>query len=118
MVARNYVPDRGDFVWIDLNPRQGHEQSGRRPAIVLSPKSYNRKTGLCVICPATRQAKGYAFEVEHISDRGELGVILSDHIRNVDWQARKVQFIGKVSAEVLNEVVGKLAALIIDPESD
>ena len=116
MVAKTYIPDRGDFVWIDLNPRQGHEQSGRRPAIVLSPKSYNRKTGLCVICPATRQSKGYAFEVEHVSSRGERGVILSDHVRNVDWQVRKAQFICRVSQEVLEEVTDKLSALISDVE--
>ncbi len=116
MVAKSYIPDRGDFVGINLNPRQGHEQSGRRPAIVLSPKTYNRKTGLCVICPATRQPKGYAFEVEHVSPRGEPGVILSDHVRNVDWQARKAQFICRVSEEVLHEVTDKLAALIIHPD--
>ena len=116
MVANRYIPDRGDFVWIDLNPQQGHEQSGRRPAIVLSPKTYNRKTGLCVICPATRQSKGYAFEVEHVSPRGQQGVILSDHVRNVDWQVRKAQFICRVSQEVLDEVTDKLSALIIDPE--
>ena len=116
MVAKNYSPDRGDFIWIDLNPRQGHEQSGRRPAIVLSPKSYNRKTGLCVICPATLQSKGYAFEVEHVSPRGERGVILSDHVRNVDWHVRQPQFICRVSSEVLDEVIAKLFALIIDPD--
>ena len=60
MSKGEYVPERGDFVWIDLNPRSGHEQSGLRPALVLSPRLYNRRTGLCVICPATRQAKGYA----------------------------------------------------------
>lgn len=116
MVAKTYIPERGDFVWIDLHPTQGHEQSGRRPAIVLSPKSYSQKTGLCVICPATRQAKGYAFEVEHVSPSGDLGVILSDHVRNVDWKVRRVQFICRVSAEVLEDVIAKLSALIIDPE--
>ena len=118
MAAKSYVPDRGDFIWIDLNPRMGHEQSGRRPAVVLSPKSYNRKTGLCVICPATRQSKGYAFEVEQTSPRGDVGVILADHVRNVDWQLRKAQFICRVSADVLDDVIDKLSALIIDPDED
>lgn len=117
MAARRYVPDRGDFVWIDLNPRHGHEQSGRRPALVLSPLSYNRKTGLCVICPATRHAKSYAFEVSNPMPDGTTSVILSDHVRCVDWQARQIQFIDQVAPGVLQDVVAKLEALIIDPDA-
>jgi mRNA interferase MazF len=111
-----YVPDRGDFVWIDLTPRQGREQSGHRPALVISPKAYNRKTSLCVVCPATRQTKGYPFEVAvHTSD-GSTSVILADHIRSVDWKTRRVRRIEKVSEEVLDEVVGRLEALLINPD--
>jgi hypothetical protein len=82
--SSNYVPDRGDLVWITLNPTAGHEQAGRCPAMVISPRSYNRKTGLCIVCPATRQAKGYAFEVEIVMSvfRGDVpwpaGVPLAD----------------------------------------
>jgi mRNA interferase MazF len=114
---QNYVPDRGDFVWISLSPTSGHEQAGRRPALVISPKSYNRKTGLCVICPATRQAKGYAFEVAISSGDGNSGVVLSDHLRNVDWKARNIQFIHRVSDFELSEVVSRIEALLLSPDS-
>jgi mRNA interferase MazF len=112
MPSRTYTPERGDFIWIDLYPRTGHEQSGHRPALVLSPKSYNRKTGLCIICPATRQAKGYAFEVAIVDDKNQTSVILADHVRSVDWKMRKAQFILSVSREVIEEVVAKLETLI------
>jgi mRNA interferase MazF len=111
-----YVPDRGDFVWIDLNPRQGRDQSGHRPALVISPKAYNRKTSLCVVCPATRQAKGYPFEVAVHTADGSASVILADHVRSVDWKTRRVRRIDKVSEQVLGEVVGRLEALLIDPD--
>lgn len=111
-----YVPDRGDFVWIDLNPRQGREQSGHRPALVISPKAYNRKTSLCVICPATRQAKGYPFEVSVLTADGATTVVLADHVRSVDWKVRRVRKIETVRDEVLNEVIGRLEALLINPD--
>jgi mRNA interferase MazF len=118
VARRRYIPDRNDFIWIDLNPRLGHEQSGRRPAVVLSPKSYNRKTGLCIVCPATRQAKGYAFEVATAADHPEeTSVILADHIRCLDWRARNAQRIRAVSEDVVAEVVAKLEALIINPNT-
>jgi mRNA interferase MazF len=117
MGKRRYIPDRGDFVWVDLNPRQGHEQSGHRPALVLSPKSYNRRTGLCVLCPATRQGKGYAFEVANPTDAEPHSVILADHVRCVDWRVRNVGFIHQVKSPVLDEVIAKLEALIIAPDA-
>lgn len=113
---RNYIPDRGDFVWISLHPTPGHEQTGRRQALVISPKSYNRKTGLCVLCPATRQAKGYAFEVAIASGDGGSGVVLADHMRNVDWKTRNIQFIHCVSDSELAEVVAKIEALLVSPD--
>lgn len=113
---RNYVPDRGEFVWISLSPTTGHEQAGRRPALVISPKSYNRKTGLCVLCPATRQAKGYAFEVAIVSGGGSTGVVLADHLRNVDWKARNIEFIQRVSDSELSEVVARIEALLVSPD--
>ena len=115
MTTRVFVPDRGDLIWITLNPTLGHEQSGRRPALVLSPKEYNRKTGLCVVCPATRQQKGYGFEVVTAGPDGEVRVILADHLRNVDWRIRKAQKMYRVSNEVLDEVIARIEALLISP---
>ncbi len=112
MTAANYVPERGDLMWIDLSPSRGHEQSGRRPVLVLSPRTYNRKTGLCVVCAATRQRKGYAFEVV-ISDRqGQESIVLADHVRNIDWKARNAERMQKVSANIVDDVLDRLAALL------
>lgn len=108
----NYVPQRGDIVWLNLVPQSGREQSGRRPVLVLSPKSYNQKVGLALICPITNQAKGYAFEV--IIPRGlqVKGVILSDHVKSADWQTRNVEFICRVNELVIEEVVEKIETLL------
>ncbi len=113
---QSYIPDRGDFVWISLSPTSGHEQAGRRPALVITPQSYNRKTGLCILCPATRQAKGYAFEVPIEGGDGNTGVVLADHLRSVDWRARNVQFIHRVSDSELSEVIARLEALLVSPD--
>jgi mRNA interferase MazF len=113
---KTYVPNRGDFVWITLNPTAGHEQSGRRPALVLSPKSYNRKTGLCILCPATRHMKGYAFEVEVAHPDGTSSVMLSDHLRNIDWRARKIELIRQVEESVLAQAIAQIEALIVSPD--
>ncbi len=113
----NYLPDRGDLVWITLNPIAGHEQAGRRPAMVISPRSYNRKTGLCVLCTATRQAKGYAFEVEITNSDGSTTVVLADHLRNVDWKARNIQLIRRVSEAELSGVVARIDALLVSPDA-
>lgn len=116
MRQRTFVPDRGDLVWITLNPAAGHEQAGRRPALVISPKSYNRRTGLCVVCPATRQRKGYAFEVDVSDANEEPSVILSDHLRSVDWRARNVEQIKRVNDRALSEVIARIDALLITPD--
>jgi mRNA interferase MazF len=100
-----------------LNPAADHEQAGRRPALVLSPKSYNRKTGLCILCPATRQRKGYAFEVDVDEPDGTTSVVLSDHLRNVDWRARKIELIRRVPGHVLDGVIARIEALIVDPDA-
>jgi mRNA interferase MazF len=110
-----YVPKRGDLIWIQLHPSRGHEQAGHRPALVLSPAAYNRRTGLCVLCPATRKAKGYAFEVPVTTGQGDTSVILADHVRCVDWRARGAELIQPVPADVLDEVIAKLDVLIIAP---
>lgn len=107
-----YIPDSGDIIWVTFNPQAGHEQAGRRPALVLSPKTYNGKTSLAILCPITSQIKGYPFEVK-IPDGLEVsGAILSDQVKNLDWKARKAEFSCKLPPAVFNEVVQKLGALI------
>lgn len=112
MVKKSYIPDRRDVVWVDLNPTKGHEQANVRPALVLSPRAYNKKTGLLIACPLTTKAKGYPFEVV-INDAKEGGVILADQIRTLDWRARNVKFWRKAPALALNEVQAKLAVLVM-----
>jgi len=106
-----YIPDRGDIVWINLNPQKGHEQSGKRPAIVLSPKEYNGKTNLFLVCPVTSRIKKYPFEVV-INEEKIKGAVLSDQIRNMDWKARKVCFIQKISQTAMQEIQQKFLVLI------
>lgn len=84
-----FIPDRGDVVWLDFSPHAGHEQAGRRPALVLSPIEYNQKVGLLVCCPITNQAKGYPFEVAIPSGLPVAGVVLSDQVKNLDWNVRR-----------------------------
>jgi len=106
------VPDRGDVVRVSMNPQAGHEQAGRRPAIVLSPASYNGKVGLAILCPITNQVKGYPFEVSLPSDLPVTGVILSDQAKSLDWRARRAEFICKVPPENVLEVLQKLGTLL------
>ena len=107
-----YLPDRGDLVWLNFAPRTGHEQSGKRPAMILSPAIYNRKTGLALCCPITSQVKGYPFEVLLPANCATHGAILSDHVKNLDWRARSASFIEKISDDIVSQVVGKLSCLI------
>jgi mRNA interferase MazF len=113
MVKKPYVPSRRDIIWIDFNPTRGHEQSSVRPALVLSEKAYNQKTNLAVVCPITSKAKGFGFEVP-ISELELTGVILSDHVRSLDWSKRNTRFIQKASVEVCNEVEEKLSTLLFN----
>jgi len=107
-----YTPDSGDIVWITFNPQAGHEQAGRRPALVLSPAAYNGKVGLAILCPITSQVKGYPFEVL-IPDGLEIsGAILSDQVKSLDWKARKAEFGDTLPSSTFNEVVQKLSTLI------
>ncbi len=108
-----YTPDRGDIVWLNFTPQAGHEQKGKRPTIILSPKEYNKKTGLAVCCPITSNIKGYPFEVI-VNGKKIDGAVLSDHLKNLDWKARNIKYIEKAHAEVLNEVVEKISVLIIN----
>ncbi len=107
-----YVPKRGDAIWINFNPQAGHEQAGRRPAIVLSPQSYNGKVGLCLLCPITNKAKGYPFEVSIPAGLGVTGVVLSDQSKSLDWQVRDAEFIAELPETVTNEVLKKLKSLL------
>lgn len=107
----SYTPDRGDLIWLNFTPQAGHEQRGRRPAVVISPKQYNRKTNLALCCPVTSNIKGYPFEV-HLTGKKASGVILSDHIKNMDWKIRRAKFIERVDPNVLSECVAKLSTLI------
>jgi len=107
-----YIPDSGDIVWIMFNPQAGHEQAGHRPALVLSPKVYNGKVGLAILCPITSQVKGYPFEVLIPEGLEIKGAILSDQVKSLDWKARKAEFACKLPPEKYNEVVKKLSTLI------
>jgi mRNA interferase MazF len=112
VTPRARVPERGDVVWITLDPRAGHEQRGRRPAIVLSPLSYNRKVGLAIMCPITSAVKGYPFEVTVPEGLGVSGVVLADQIKSLDWRARRAEVKVKLPSEVTEEVLAKLNALL------
>ncbi|TDU00925.1 mRNA interferase MazF [Azorhizobium sp. AG788] len=105
-----YCPDRCDIIWIDFNPQTGREQANRRPAFVLSPRSYNRVTRLCILCPITSQIKGYPFEVE-LKSGSTTGVILSDQVKSLDWQQRRSDFIEN-NPDPFPEISGKLKALL------
>ena len=107
-----YVPERGDVVWITLNPQAGHEQAGRRPAVVVSPRSYNRKVGLGLFCPITSQVKGYPFEVALPTGLPVAGVVLADQVKSLDWRARQAEFAARLPGATSSEIVGKLAVLI------
>jgi len=109
-----YIPERGDVVWITLNPQAGHEQAGRRPAVVLSPSAYNGKVGLAILCPITNQEKGYPFEVKVPAGVGVTGVVLADQVKSLDWRARKAEKICTLPHEVTAEVLGKLNTLLSD----
>jgi len=95
-----------------MSPQSGHEQSGRRPALVLSPAAYNTKAGLALLCPVTSRRKGYPFEVPLPSGLPVQGVVLSDQVRSLDWRARRVEHAGNAPAEVVEEVLAKLATLL------
>ena len=112
MSRRSYVPDRGDIVWLQFNPQAGHEQAGHRPALVLSPASYNRRSGLMLCCPMTSQRKGYPFEVVIEMDTDRESVVLADQVKSLDWKVRKAVKKGTASIDVLAETLSKLQTLL------
>ncbi|AIQ56166.1 endoribonuclease MazF [Paenibacillus borealis] len=112
MVTGGYVPDRGDLIWLQFHPQAGHEQAGKRPALVVSPASYNGKVGLSLLCPVASKPKGYPFEVVIPQDLPIEGVILADQVKSLDWQSRQAAFICKVPQSILSDVIAKLDILI------
>jgi len=114
MKSGSYIPERGDIVWLNFNPQKGHEQRGKRPALVLSPKIYNEKTSLCVCIPITSKKKGYPFEVVLPDKLPIEGVILSDQIKNLDFSAREITFICKAPSTIIQLVQKNILALIVE----
>ena len=108
----SYVPDRSDLVWLEFTPQVGSEQCGRRPALVLSPKTYNRKVGLALFCPVTSKTKGYPFEVLLPDGYAVSGVVLSDQLKSLDWRSRKVKFIERASLDVMAMVTARVLTLL------
>ena len=111
MVKSSYIPERGDIVWASFSKKEGHEQRGRRPALVLSPKFYNERSELALVCPITSQEKAYTFEVP-LREGNTSGVVLADQVQSIDWQARHIKFITKIRNETLKEAQRKLFLLI------
>lgn len=112
MSKRPYVPERGDIVWLQFNPQAGHEQAGHRPALVLSPASYNRRSGLMLCCPMTSQKKGYPFEVVIPTDSDRDSVVLADQVKSLDWRVRNAVKKGTTSNDVITETLSKLQTLL------
>lgn len=108
-----YIPGKGDLIWLNFSPQAGHEQKGKRLALVISSKEYNKRTHLALCCPITSNRKGYPFEVV-LSGQKTKGVILADHLKNLDWKVRKARFIEKVKPKTLAECLEKIIALIVE----
>jgi mRNA interferase MazF len=111
MPPGRYVPECGDVVWLDLNPRAGHEQAGRRPVLVLSPAGYNR-LALAVVCPITSKAKGYPFEVRIPPTARVVGVVLSNHLASLDWAARNAELMDRLPRAFAKQVATKFVTLL------
>jgi len=116
-MPRRYVPQRGDLVWLSFTPQAGHEQAGRRPALVLSPAAYNGKVGLALVCPVTSQVKGYPFEVGIPAGLPVNGVVLSDQVKSLDWRVRRAEFASRLPESEVREVLAKLGTLLSDAEA-
>jgi mRNA interferase MazF len=116
--AKNYVPDRGDIVWLNLDPQAGREQAGHRTCLVLSPAVYNGKTSLAVLCPITNQVKGFPFEVALPAGITTTGVVLADHIKSLDWRIRKAKFRERIPRHVVQEVLDTTMTLLAEEDGD
>lgn len=111
-MVKRYVPDAGDIVWLEFNPQAGHAQAGHRPALVLSPATYNSKAGLMVCCPLTTQVKGHPFEVV-TEVNGSRCAVLTDHVKSLDWRARKAKQMGQIGEDEMLDVKAKIKALLM-----
>lgn len=111
-MPRRYIPDRGDLVWLQFNPQAGQEQAGHRPAVVLSPRAYNQRSGLALFCPITSRVKGYPFEVVLPDGLPIKGAILSDQVKSLDWSARQASLAGKLPSVIVEELLAKISALL------
>lgn len=111
-----HIPERGDLVWLEFDPQAGHEQAGHRPALTISPRTYNARTKLALFCPVTSRVKGYPFEVALPDGLPVSGVVLADQVKNLDWHSRQAKLIARVPTVVLAEVLAKLAVLTGDSE--
>ncbi len=110
-MVKNYIPERGDIVWLDFTPQAGHEQRERRPSLVLSHAAYNAKVGLAIFCPITSIEKGYPFEIK-IATKKTIGCVLADQIKSLDWKIRNIEFIEKIKPESLEKALEKLKIII------
>ncbi|MEX0782638.1 MAG: type II toxin-antitoxin system PemK/MazF family toxin [Dehalococcoidia bacterium] len=112
MSTPDYVPTRGDLVWISFDPQAGHEQAGRRPAIALATQEYARRSGLGLFCPITNQRKGYAFELALPENLPVTGVVLTDQVKSLDWRARKVEYAGLAGDAFTDRVLHRAGGLL------
>ena len=112
MVGKEYSPERGDLVWLDFDPQLGREQAGRRPAVVLSPGFYNSISALAWICPITSKVKGYPFEVLLPKNAPIQGVVLTDQLRSLDYQQRRIEFVGRIAHDLCDQIRAKARRLL------
>ena len=115
-MAKRFVPARGDVVWVSPSPQAGHEQKGRRPALVVSPRAYNAKVGLAILCPITSRSKGYPFEVGLPPDLEVGGVVLSDQVKSLDWRARRATLACRLPSHTVLDVLARLGTLLAEDE--
>ncbi len=113
-MAPRYVPARGDVIWLEFDPQSGREQAGRRPALVISPSAYNGRVGLALCCPVTSRVKDYPFEVLFPIGSEVTGAVLSDQLKSLDWRARRAKHLAIVPKDMMQEVLGKIRALVGD----
>ena len=111
-MVKTYVPDRGDIIKLSFTPQVGREQAGFRPALVVSPQAYNRASHFVLACPITNTIKGWRFEVILSESMKSSGVVLTDQIRALDWQARKAKFVEKADLSVVDEALAKIYPLV------
>ncbi|WP_344912534.1 type II toxin-antitoxin system PemK/MazF family toxin [Amphibacillus indicireducens] len=106
------APEKGDLVLLNFTPQSGREQAGYRPAIVISPKKFNEVLNLAIVCPITKQKKGYPFEIELPIGLEVDGVILTDHIKSIDWRSRNMKVVGKAPDDVFDKCITRIHTFI------